>query len=43
MSVGGTASYRDLSGLPPLVARAAQAAQEAGFEYSCRRPWSSAT
>lgn len=36
VSVGGTAAYRDVAGLPPLVARAVAAAGEAGFEHSCR-------
>ena len=36
MSIGGTAAYAGLEGLPPLVARAVAAAEEAGFECSCR-------
>ncbi|MER6830120.1 class I SAM-dependent methyltransferase [Streptosporangium sp. NPDC000563] len=36
MSVGGTAAYVDLAGLPPLVRRALQTAQGAGFAPSCR-------
>ncbi|WP_440064971.1 O-methyltransferase [Streptosporangium sp. OZ121] len=36
MSVSGTAAYVDLAGLPPLVKRALQTAQQAGFGSSCR-------
>lgn len=36
MSIGGTAAYAGLAGLPPLVARAVSAAGRAGFECSCR-------
>jgi predicted O-methyltransferase YrrM len=36
MSLGGTASYRGIEGLPPLVARAVAAAERMGFELSCR-------
>lgn len=36
MSVGGTAAYRDLTDLPPLVRRAVDTAAAAGFENSCR-------
>jgi predicted O-methyltransferase YrrM len=35
MSIGGTAAYRNLTDLPPLVASAAAAA-DAGFEWSCQ-------
>lgn len=36
MSIGGTAAYRDVTGVPELVATAVAAATEAGFDYSCR-------
>ncbi|HVX44464.1 MAG TPA: class I SAM-dependent methyltransferase [Mycobacteriales bacterium] len=36
MSVGGTAAYRDLTNLPPLVRRAVDTAAAAGFDNSCR-------
>lgn len=36
MSIGGTAAYDDLAGVPDRVAAAAKAASEAGFEYSCQ-------
>ncbi len=35
MSPHGTDAYRDLTGLPPLVARAVSAARQAGFGNSC--------
>jgi predicted O-methyltransferase YrrM len=36
VSVGGTAAYDGVAGLPALVERAVAAAREAGFGYSCR-------
>jgi predicted O-methyltransferase YrrM len=36
MSIGGTAAYRDLTGLPPLVVAAVTAAGDTGFEWSCQ-------
>ncbi|WP_440081667.1 O-methyltransferase [Streptosporangium sp. LJ11] len=36
MSIGGTAAYADLAGLPPLVKCALQTARQAGFAPSCR-------
>jgi predicted O-methyltransferase YrrM len=36
MSLGGTASYSGLDGLPPLVARAVEGARREGFVKSCR-------
>jgi predicted O-methyltransferase YrrM len=35
MSPGGTDSYRDVTDLPPLVARAVSVARQAGFRHSC--------
>jgi predicted O-methyltransferase YrrM len=35
MSLAGTSAYRDVTDLPPLVARAVSAARQAGFGYSC--------
>ncbi len=35
MSVGGTAAYAGVAGLPPLVARAVGVAERLGFELSC--------
>jgi len=36
MSIGGTMSYRELAGLPDLVAKAVRLAGELGFDTSCR-------
>ncbi|MFI6506036.1 O-methyltransferase [Streptosporangium sp. NPDC050855] len=36
MSIGGTAAYDGLAGVPPLVRRAVEVAREAGFGPSCR-------
>ncbi|MGW5265852.1 O-methyltransferase [Microbispora sp. NPDC004025] len=36
MSIDGTAAYDRLTGLPPLVGRAVEAARQAGFGPSCR-------
>ncbi|MEV6850691.1 SAM-dependent methyltransferase [Actinoplanes sp. NPDC051411] len=35
MSISGTAQYENRTDLPPLVARAVEAARRAGFETSC--------
>jgi predicted O-methyltransferase YrrM len=36
VSIGGTAAYAGLAGLPPLVERAVAVAREHGFDCSCR-------